>query len=509
MTLLNSLIQWINIKRINQIDLFKRYPQEVQNEVLANLLLKAKNTEFGLKYKFEQIESSKQFAEILPVTDYDGFKPYIERIMQGQQNIIWPSEIKWFAKSSGTTSDKSKFIPVSPESLQECHYKGGRDAIVLYLKQYPDSEIFKGKTLALGGSHKISEFNSDLYYGDLSAVLMQNLPFWAEFLRTPTLDIALMDEWESKIEKIAQETQKHKVTVLAGVPSWMMVLIKRLLKIAGKSYLDEIWPQLELFIHGGVSFEPYRDYYRGLFQNKPIRYMETYNASEGFFAIQDNLLESDMLLMLDLGIYYEFIPMQDWESEHPRTLTIGEVELNKPYAVVISTNSGLWRYKIGDTIKFTSLFPHKIKITGRTKHFINAFGEELMIDNAEYAIRWASEKTDAVVREYTVAPVYMNQNNNGAHEWIIEFEKKPRSIAAFMEELDMALKSVNSDYEAKRHKNMSLEFPHYLVVKDGTFYEWLRRKNKLGGQHKVPRLANHREYVDELKKINLTMNGSD
>jgi hypothetical protein len=506
MPLINSLIHWINLKRINQIDLFKRYPQEVQDEVLADLLLKAKNTEFGLKYKFEQIETAKQFSETVPVVDYDAFKHYIERIMQGQQNIIWPSEIKWFAKSSGTTSDKSKFIPVSRESLEDCHYKGGRDAIALYLKQYPDSEIFNGKTLALGGSHKISEFNSDLYYGDLSAVLMQNLPFWAEFLRTPTLDIALMDEWESKIEKIAQETYKHRVSVLAGVPSWMMVLIKRLMEITGKSYLDEIWPQLELFMHGGVSFEPYRDYYRGLFRNKPIRYLETYNASEGFFAIQDDLLESDMLLMLDLGIYYEFIPMEDWDKENPNTLTIGQVELNKPYAVVISTNAGLWRYKIGDTVKFTSLFPHKIKITGRTKHFINAFGEELMVDNAEYAIRWASEKTDAVVREYTAAPVFMDAKKSGAHEWILEFEKQPRSIHAFIEELDIALKSVNSDYEAKRYKNMSLDFPHYLVVKDGTFYEWLRQKNKLGGQHKVPRLANNRDVVEELKQIHFALN---
>ncbi|NSW44748.1 MAG: GH3 auxin-responsive promoter family protein [Bacteroidales bacterium] len=501
MPLINSLIHWVNIKRINQIDLFKRYPQDVQNEVLANLLVKAKNTEIGQKYKFDIIESAHQFAETVPVVDYDGFKHYVERIMQGQQNIIWPTEIKWFAKSSGTTSDKSKFIPVSRESLEECHYKGGRDVVALYLKQYPDSEIFLGKTLALGGSHKISEFNSDLYYGDLSAVLMQNLPFWAEFLRTPTLDIALMDEWESKIEKIANETIKHRVSVLAGVPSWMMVLIKRILEITGKTYLDEVWPQLELFIHGGVSFEPYRDYYRSFFNNKPMRYMETYNASEGFFAIQDNLFESDMLLMLDLGVYYEFIPMEYWDSESPKTLTIGEVELNKPYALVISTNSGLWRYKIGDTIKFTSLYPHKIKITGRTKHFINAFGEELMVENAEYAVRWASEKTGAVVCEYTAAPIFMNERNTGSHEWIFEFEKEPSNMQTFMEELDWALKTVNSDYEAKRYKNITLSFPKWVVVKSGTFYQWLKSKNKLGGQHKVPRLANHREYVEELKEI--------
>lgn len=504
MPLLNSLVNWINLKRINQIDLMMRYPQDVQREILANLLLKAKNTEFGQKYKFEQIESAKQFSETVPVSDYDGFKHYIERVMHGQQNIIWPSEIKWFAKSSGTTSDKSKFIPVSREALEECHYKGGRDVIALYLKQYPDSEIFIGKTLALGGSHKISEFNSDLYYGDLSAVLMQNLPFWAEFLRTPTLDIALMDEWENKIEKIAKETIKHKVSVLAGVPSWMMVLIKRVMEITGKKCLDEIWPQLELFIHGGVSFEPYRDFYRSFFCNKHMRYLETYNASEGFFAIQNDLLDSDMLLMLDFGIYYEFIPMEDWENENPKTLSIGEVELNKPYAVVITTNAGLWRYKIGDTVKFTSLYPHKIKITGRTKHFINAFGEELMVENAEYAVRWASEKTGAVVCEYTAAPVFMDEKNTGSHEWIFEFEKEPSNMQIFMEELDIALKNVNSDYEAKRYKNMTLSFPKFVVLKRGTFYQWLKRKDKLGGQHKVPRLANHREYIDELKEIHFS-----
>ena len=345
MSILNSLIHWFNIKRINQIELMKRYPQEVQNEVLANLLIKARDTEFGKKYAFHKIETPQQFAESVPLFNYDTFKFYIDRVMQGQQNIIWPSDIKWFAKSSGTTSSKSKFIPVSKEALEDCHYKGGRDVIALYLKQNPDSELFLGKTLALGGSHKISEFNSDLYYGDLSAILMQNLPFWAEFLRTPNLDIALMDEWEAKIDKMAQKTIRHKVTVLAGVPSWMMVLIKHIIKISGKQYLDEIWPQLELFIHGGISFEPYRHYFKSFFKNKSIHYMETYNASEGFFAIQDNLYESDMLLMLDLGIYYEFIPLNEWEKENPKTLTISEVEINKPYALVISTNAGLWRYR--------------------------------------------------------------------------------------------------------------------------------------------------------------------
>ncbi len=501
MPLINTLIQWINYKRIQQVELMRSYPEEVQQEVLANLLLKAQNTEIGKQYRFNEIEKPEQFAKRLPVVDYDQFKPYIDRVMRGEQNVIWPSEIRWFAKSSGTTSDKSKFIPVSYEALEECHYKGGRDVIAIYLKQYPDSEIFKGKTLALGGSHKISEFNSDLYYGDLSAVLMQNLPFWAEFLRTPTLDIALMDEWESKIEKMAHQTIKDKVTVLAGVPSWMIILLKKILEITGKSYIDEVWPTLELFIHGGVSFEPYREYFSSFFKNKHIRYLETYNASEGFFAIQDDLKHDDMLLMLDLGIYYEFIPVEDWDKSDPKTLTIGGVKLNEPYALVITTNAGLWRYKIGDTIRFTSLYPHKIKITGRTKQFINAFGEELMVENAEYAVRVASQKTNAVVREYTAAPIFMGHNNTGAHEWILEFEKEPYDINQFMIELDNTLKNVNSDYEAKRYKDITLSFPHFTVVKYGTFYEWLKRNNKLGGQHKVPRLSNQRTYVEELKEI--------
>lgn len=501
MPILNSLISWLNIKRLNQIELMKKYPQEIQNDVLANLLFKAKNTEFGKKYSFNKIKTPKQYAEIVPVQDYEEFKKYIDLTIQGQQNIIWPTNIKWFAKSSGTTSSKSKYIPVSKESLEDCHFKGGRDIIVFYLKNVPDSKIFSGKTLALGGSHKISEFNSNLYYGDLSAVLIQNLPFWAEFLRTPNLQIALMEEWESKIEKMAYETIKHNVTVLAGVPSWMTVLIKKIFEITGKNYLDEIWPQLELFVHGGVSFEPYRNHFQSFFKQKSIRYLETYNASEGFFAIQDNLNETDMILMLDLGIYYEFIPIEECNKPNPKTLTISEVELNKQYAIVISTNAGLWRYLIGDTIKFTSLYPHKIKITGRTKHYINAFGEELVVENADYAVKLASEKTNAIIREYTAAPVYMNHQQKGTHQWVFEFEKEPSDINIFMTELDNALKSVNSDYEAKRYKDLTLSKPTCIIVKKGTFYEWLKRNNKLGGQHKVPRLENSRKIIDEILEI--------
>ncbi len=501
MPILNSFISWLNVKRLNQIELMKNYPQEVQNDVLTSLLSKAKNTEFGKKYNFNKIKTPKEFSETVPINDYENFKIYIDKIIQGQQNIIWPTNIRWFAKSSGTTSSKSKYIPVSKESLEECHFKGGRNVIAFYLKNFPESQIFSGKTLALGGSHKISEFNSNMYYGDLSAVLIRNLPFWAEFLRTPNLDIALMEEWEAKIEKMARETIKHNVTILAGVPSWMIVLIKKIFEITGKKHLDEIWPQLELFVHGGVSFEPYRHHFQNFFKHKPIRYLETYNASEGFFAIQDKLDESDMMLMLDIGIYYEFLPVEEWNKPNPKALTISEVELNKQYALVISTNAGLWRYMIGDTIKFTSLFPHKIKITGRTKHFINAFGEELVVENADYAVKKASELSGAIIREYTVAPIYMNHQQNGSHQWVFEFEKEPSDMDVFITELDSALKSVNSDYEAKRYKDLTLSMPQYTIVKKGTFYEWLKRKNKLGGQHKVPRLENSRNIIEEILEI--------
>lgn len=498
MAILQSLISWLHIKRMTQIDLFRKYPVDVQLEMNYKLLKKARETEFGRKYDFESITSIREFQNRVPLSDYENLTSYISRLRKNEQNILWPSEIKWFAKSSGTTNDKSKFIPVSKEALEDCHFKGGKDIIALFSSQCPNYELFKGKTLGLGGSHQINEFSNESYYGDLSAVLIQNLPFWAEFLRTPNLEIALMDEWESKIEKMAHATIKENVTSIAGVPSWTLVLMKRILELTNKKDLSEIWPNLEVFVHGGVSFEPYREQFKKLFTSDKMNYLETYNASEGFFAIQDDLNTRDMLLMLDYGIFYEFIPMEEFGKENPKVLTIGEVEKGKNYALVITTNSGLWRYIIGDTVKFTSLYPHKIVITGRTKHFINAFGEELIIENAEKAIKIASEKTHAEIREYTAAPVYMTECSKGAHEWLFEFSTPPSSIDYFMEILDNALKSVNSDYEAKRYRNMSLDFPKVTVLPDGTFYKWLKEKGKLGGQHKIPRLANHREYIDEL-----------
>lgn len=500
MAILDSIVNWLNIKRMSQIDLFRKYPVDVQAETLYKLIKKSKETEWGKKYNFSSIENTEDFKKNVPLTDYNTLTPYITRIRNCEQNILWSSEIKWFAKSSGTTNDKSKFIPVSKESLEDCHFKGGKDIIAIYASQKSDFSLFKGKTLAIGGSHQINDYNNSSYYGDLSAVIMQNLPFWAEFLRTPNLEIALMDEWESKIEKMAAATIKENVTSIAGVPSWTLVLMKKILELTGKNNINNIWPNLELFIHGGVSFSPYREQFKKIFAEK-INYLETYNASEGFFAIQDDLRKNDMLLMLDYGIYYEFIPIEDIEKENPKIYNIGEVELFKNYAMVISTNAGLWRYIIGDTIKFTSLYPHKIVITGRTKHFINTFGEELIVENAEKAIKIACEKTNSIITEYTAGPVYMTDVSKGAHEWLFEFSKQPNNIEYFMEILDNALKSLNSDYEAKRYKNLSLDFPKYKILKEGTFYLWLKNKGKLGGQHKIPRLANNRDHINDLLEL--------
>ncbi len=502
MPLINSIVSWINIKRISQIDLFRKYPVDVQLETLSKLLRKAKDTEIGKKYDFDSISSLDDFQSRIPLQDYEQLKESVNRLRKCEQSILWPSEIKWFAKSSGTTCDKSKFIPVSKEALEECHFRGGKDIIAIYGSLLPNNNLFKGKALALGGSHYVNEFSNESYYGDLSAVLMQNLPFWAEFLRTPNLEIALMDEWESKIEKMAQATLKENVTSIAGVPSWTLVLLKRILEITGKNDISEIWPNLELFVHGGVCFTPYRDQFKKLISSPAMNYLETYNASEGFFAIQDDLSTFDMLLMLDYGIFYEFISMDEFHKENPKALTIGEVETGKNYALVITTNAGLWRYVIGDTVKFTSLYPHKIAITGRTKHFINAFGEELIIENAEQALKIACEKTHAQIKEYTAGPIYMSEREKGAHEWLFEFSNPPSNMDYFMEILDNALKAANSDYEAKRYKNLSLDFPRYLILQEGTFYNWLKAKGKLGGQHKIPRLANHREYINELLTLN-------
>ncbi|GAB2971465.1 GH3 auxin-responsive promoter family protein [Mucilaginibacter puniceus] len=501
MTIFNSVFTWFMKKRIHQIELFMKYPDEVQREWFEQLISSAEDTEWGRKYDYKSISTPQQFKERVPLQTYDTLRPYIERMLKGEQNVLWPSEIRWFAKSSGTTNDRSKFIPVSEESLEECHFKGGKDLLTIYFNNRPDSGMFNGKILTLGGSHQISQLSPDTSFGDLSAVLMKNLPLWAELHRTPHLDIALLENFEEKIEKMANITKDVNVTSLSGVPTWNLLLFKRILEITGKNNLLEVWPNLELYFHGAVNFTPYREQFKKLIPCDKMYYLETYNASEGFFGIQDLEEPGDMLLMLDYGVYYEFLPFEHLHEENPPTLNLDEVELDKNYALIISTNAGLWRYLIGDTIRFTSLAPYRIQITGRTKHFINAFGEELIIDNAERALDEACQQTGAVIRDYTAAPIYFNDKECGAHEWIIEFEKKPAEFDRFVDLLDETLRRVNSDYDAKRFKDMALRRPQIQVAPKGTFFNWMKNKGKLGGQHKVPRLANNREYVDSILKM--------
>ncbi|MDA3952145.1 MAG: GH3 auxin-responsive promoter family protein [Bacteroidales bacterium] len=505
MQIINSIVNWINFKRLYQIDLYRKFPYDAQMEVLFDLLEKAKRTEFGEKYDFKSIDSIKKFQERIPVCTYEDFKPYIDRLLKGEQNVTWPTDIKWFAKSSGTTDDKSKFIPVSRETLDETHFRGGKDILSFYAQNYPEIGLFKGKGLTLGGSHQINKINSESFYGDLSAILIENLPFWTYFIKTPNQGIALMSEWEEKLDKIAKATIKENVTNIAGVPSWMLVLIRYILDLTGKDNLLEVWPNLELFIHGGVNFEPYREQYKKLIPTPQMNYLETYSASEGFFAIQDQPNQDNMLLMLDYGVFYEFIPMEVFDDPNRKILHIDDVELNKNYAIVISTNSGLWRYLIGDTVTFTSLYPHKIKITGRTKHFINAFGEEVIIDNAEKALDVACKQTGALIKDYTAAPVFMEEGKMGRHQWLIEFDKVPKDIEKFTQILDEEIQRVNSDYEAKRYKNITLAVPILTVAKENLFYRWLKAKGRIGGQNKVPRLANNRQYLDELLILNEKM----
>lgn len=502
MPVINSIINWVNFKRIYQIDLFKKHPHEVQREVLFALLEKASDTEFGIKYNFKNITSEDEFRERIPIQTYDDIKPTVERMMLGEKNLLWPGETRWFAKSSGTTNEKSKFIPVSKDSLEDVHIRGGRDVLAMYLKNNPDSGVLSGKALTLGGSHRINNYNNNCYYGDLSAIIIENIPFWTDFYRTPSTEISLIEEFEEKIEKIIQHSLNENVTSFAGVPSWYLVLLKRVLEVTGKSNILEVWPNLEVFTHGGVKFEPYREQYEKLIPSPNMHYMETYNASEGFFGLQDEPDKKDMLLMLDYGIYYEFIPMDEFRSDRLNAIPLEDVEIGRNYAMVISTNGGLWRYLIGDTVRFTQKYPFKFVITGRTKHYINAFGEEVIVDNAEKAFQAACEKTKAVIMEYTGGPIYMHDNQKGAHEWIVEFEKHPDDLQQFIVSFDEALKTINSDYEAKRHKNLSLEMPHFVVAKPGLFYEWMKRRGKTGGQNKIPRLANDREYLDSLVELN-------
>ncbi|MFV8335461.1 GH3 auxin-responsive promoter family protein [Flavobacterium sp. RSP29] len=500
LTIINSFASWVLKQRIHQIELFLKYPNEVQEELLMNLIQSSKNTVLGKQYEYASINSYATFADRIPISTYEELQPLIERTRKCEQNVFWETPIKWFAKSSGTTNAKSKFIPVSNEALEGCHYKGTKDLLCLYLNNNEDSELFLGKSLRLGGSSQIYEDNNT-FFGDLSAILIENMPIWAEFSSTPSNKISLMSEWETKIAAIINETKNENVTSFAGVPSWMLVLMNKMLEETGKGNLFELWPNLEVYFHGGVNFEPYRDQYKKILPKKEFKYYEIYNASEGFFAIQDLNYSSDLLLMLDYGIFYEFIPMDTFGTSEQKVIRLADVELSKNYALVITTNSGLWRYLIGDTVRFTSLNPYRIRVTGRTKHHINVFGEELMVENTDQAIAKACKMTQMEVVDYTVAPIFMEGKEKGAHEWMIEFKNPPTDVSHFQKALDEAIQSLNSDYEAKRYNNMTLNPLIINIARKNLFYDWLKDRDKLGGQHKIPRLSNQRDYLEQLKSM--------
>lgn len=496
-TIINSIASWILKKRIHQIDLFRKYPNEVQNDLFLNLMKTNEKTILGKQFGYDSIRSYGDFAERVPLFKYEEFEPYIERARQGENNIFWPEPIRWFAKSSGTTNAKSKFIPVSNEALENCHYKAAKDLLCLYLNNNEDSQLFTGKSLRLGGSKQLYE-DKNTFFGDLSAILIDNMPFWAELSSTPSNKTSLMSEWESKMNAIIKEVRNENVTSFAGVPSWMLVLLNRIIQETGRGDLLELWPNAEVYFHGGVSFEPYKDQYKKLLPSDRFRYYEIYNASEGFFAIQDQNDCNELLLMLDYGIFYEFIPMDTFGTSNQKIIPLSEVEIGKNYALVITTNAGLVRYLIGDTVRFTSLLPYRIKITGRTKHFINVFGEELMIENTDRALAKTCIEFNVEVAEYTVAPIFMEGKEKGAHEWVVEFSKAPDNLQLFSEVLDKNLQALNSDYEAKRTNNMTLNPLVLHSARKNLFYDWLKNNNKLGGQHKVPRLSNERTLLEEL-----------
>ena len=497
----NTVVTAYLSRRMPHIAKWVLYPVVSQEQVFNHLIASAKQTAWGKQYHYKSIENIADFQRQVPLSDYDRLKPFINQMLNGEANTLWPGEIRWFAKSSGTTSDKSKFIPISSENLKTCHYQAAIDIMALYIAANPKHKIYTGKGLVLGGSHSINKLNPRVQYGDLSAVLLQNMPSVGRINNAIGTDIALMDEWIAKIERMAKATIPQNITHLAGVPTWTIVLIKRIFEMTGKANLRDVWPNLELYIHGGVSFTPYRNQFSQLVRGEGMHYWQTYNASEGFFGIQEDNNRDDMLLLTNHGVFYEFVPLNQLDAEHPQALTLDQVQINTNYAICISTNTGLWRYLLGDTIQFTSINPFRIKVTGRTKHFINAFGEEVIVDNADQAIARACAQTGMQVREYTAAPIYFSNTGNGGHEWLVEFAQLPDDLQYFAQLTDEALQQLNSDYEAKRYKNIAMKPLVMHAVPPGTFYKWLESKGKLGGQHKVPRLANHRQYIDEIKTL--------
>lgn len=494
----NALFSFLMKKRMQQIELFRDFPHETQLEVFHRLVDNARYTAWGTQYGYSDINDPDTFRERVPLQDYSAVKPWVDRMRAGEQNLLWPTDIRWYAKSSGTTDAKSKFIPVSREALEECHYKGGKDLLALHYSMHPQSRLYHGMNMVVGGSSAMEPLRNDSYSGDLSAIIIRNLPLWVEMRRTPVIETALLENWEVKVERMARETMREDVRSIAGVPSWTLVVLKRILELTGRSNMLEVWPNFELFMHGGVSFRPYQEQYRKLFPSPTMNYLESYNASEGFFGITDRPGADDLLLMLDYGIFFEFIPVEDLGREQPRTKLLHEVEVWRDYALVISTNAGLWRYMPGDTVRFTSVAPYRVQVSGRTKSFINAFGEELIVENAERGIEAACRATGAVVCDYTAGPVYMGDAARGGHEWAIEFEREPENLERFTAVLDHTMRALNSDYDAKRSTGMVLQRPLVHALPQGTFHGWLKQRGKLGGQNKVPRLCNDRAILEQL-----------
>lgn len=489
--------------RRRELERYINKGEEMQHEILQYLVKRGKDTEYGRKYLFSTINNYNDFAQNIPLNTYEELKGYIERMRYGERNILWPGQVKWYAKSSGTTNDKSKFIPITHEGLQNVHYQGGKDVLAYYLSNNPDSKLFSGKGLILGGSHSPNYNFSNSLVGDLSAILIENINPLANLVRVPSKEVALLSDFEVKRDRMAKEVISQNVTNISGVPSWMLSVLLRVMELSGKKHLQEVWPNLEIFFHGGISFTPYREQYEQLISKQDMQYMETYNASEGFFGIQDDPTDKSMSLMLDYGVYYEFLPMDEFESEKPNIVPLEGVEIGRNYAIIISTVCGLWRYEIGDTIQFTSVRPYKFVITGRTKYFINAFGEELIMDNAEKGIEAACKATGAQISDYTAAPIFMDSNAKCRHQWLIEFTKMPDSISDFERILDSKLQEINSDYEAKRFHDVTLQQLEVVVARKNLFNDWLKLKGKLGGQHKIPRLSNSRKNIDQMLAMNI------
>ena len=498
---LTSIVRNAFLSRQKELERHDNEAEELQAGVLKYLLANGRHTAYGRQHGMGGMNGYEDFAAGVPLNTYEELKAGIDRMRHGEANVLWPGVVKWYAKSSGTTNDKSKFIPVSHDGLKNLHYKGGTDAVALYLRNNPKSRMFDGKGLILGGSHSPNYNVRNSIVGDLSAILIENINPLANLVRGPKKQTALLSDFEVKRDRIAHETLHKNITNLSGVPSWMLSVLTRVMELSGKQHLQEVWPNIEVFFHGGVAFTPYRKQYEQLITTPHMHYMETYNASEGFFGLQSDPTDPSMLLMLDYGVFYEFIPMDEFDNPHPTVVPLTGVQVGVNYAMVITTSCGLWRYIIGDTVKFTSTNPYKFVITGRTKSFINAFGEELIVDNAEQGLAYACQKTGAEVLEYSAAPVFMDGNAKCRHQWLIEFSRQPDNLQAFAQALDSKLQQLNSDYEAKRYKDITLQHLEVIQARAGLFNDWLKSRGKLGGQHKVPRLSNSRTTMEQLLRF--------